>query len=165
MSKIRFILCIFLLVVAFPLINLQAQNDSDWKKQLKEIQQNEMLRDKGYPQLVSYAVQGEVKTVDEMKRLKKKLLSQTDNYLPVVNKENECVELLNLKEIQKTRGKENVSATIKSLSEYFDHVIQQGMRTVKLTWKLHSKTYESLCVVSDNGIVYDHIIMNLMIVS
>lgn len=71
MSKIRFILCIFLLVVAFPLINLQAQNDSDWKKQLKEIQQNEMLRDKGYPQLVSYALQGEVKTVDEMKRLKK----------------------------------------------------------------------------------------------
>ena len=58
MSKIRFILCIFLLVVAFPLINLQAQNDSDWKKQLKEIQQNEMLRDKGYPQLVSYALQG-----------------------------------------------------------------------------------------------------------
>ena len=117
MSKIRFILCIFLLVVAFPLINLQAQNDSDWKKQLKEIQQNEMLRDKGYPQLVSYALQGEVKTVDEMKRLKKKLLSQTDNYLPVVNKENECVELLNLKEIQKIRGNENVSATIKSLSE------------------------------------------------
>ena len=40
MSKIRFILCIFLLVVAFPLINLQAQNDSDWKKQLKEIRKN-----------------------------------------------------------------------------------------------------------------------------
>ena len=144
MSKIRFILCIFLLVVAFPLINLQAQNDSDWKKQLKEIQQNEMLRDKGYPQLVSYALQGEVKTVDEMKRLKKKLLSQTDNKLPVVNKENECVELLKLKEIQKIRGKENVSATIKSLSEYFDQVVLKGMRTVKLTWKLQSKTYRSL---------------------
>lgn len=55
----------------FSFNKFASANDSDWKKQLKEIQQNEMLRDKGYPQLVSYALQGEVKTVDEMKRLKK----------------------------------------------------------------------------------------------
>lgn len=164
MLKLVLVTNIILMIwMTSPLSEVQARSDDNWKKQLEGIQLNETLKEKGYPQLISYIYLSEVKTADEVKQLKEKLLSHKDNYLPLVHEDNGKVELLTLQEIQKTQGEENVSAAMKSLSEFFDHVIQPGVHTVKLTWKLRSKTYESLCVVSDEGILYDSIITNLMI--
>lgn len=164
MKRKIFIVLTLLLIVAVPSFGEEVQRDCNWKKQLEEIKQNEILKDKGYPQLVKYIYQGEVNTMDEVKHLKEQLLSYTDNYLPVSSKDNNSVKLLNLQEIQQTEGEDAVTASVKSLTEYLDYVIQTGVHTVKLTWEFQAKTYESLCVVSDNGIVYDPIIINLMVV-
>lgn len=164
MKRKIFIVLTLLLIVAVPSFGEEVQRDCNWKKQLEEIKQNEILKDKGYPQLVKYIYQGEVNTMDEVKHLKEQLLSYTDNYLPVSSKDNNSVKLLNLQEIQQTEGEDAVAASVKSLTEYLNYVIQTGVHTVKLTWEFQAKTYESLCVVSDNGIVYDPIIVNLMVV-
>lgn len=164
MKRKIFVVLTVLLIVAVSSFGEEVQRDCNWKKQLEEIKQNEILKDKGYPQLVKYIYQDEVKTMDEVKHLKEQLLSYTDNYLPISSKDNNSVKLLNLQEIQQTEGEGAVAASVKSLTEYLDYVIQTGVHTVKLSWEFQAKTYESLCVVSDNGIVYDPIIINLMVV-
>lgn len=163
MKKRMFIVWALLLIVVFPSLGEVLHSTGDWKQQLEEIKRNKMLKEKEYPQLVQYAYQGEVQSMDEAKRIKEKLLSYTDNYLPFFSKDSISMRLLNLNEIQKIEGNDAVTASVKSLSEYLDRVIQPGIHLVRLTWEFHSKTYESLCVVSDNRIVYDPIITNLMI--
>ncbi len=164
MKRKIFIVLTLLLIVAVPSFGEEVQRDCNWKKQLEEIKKNEILKDKGYPQLVKYTYQDEVKTMDEVEQLKEQLLSYTDNYLPVSSKDNTSVRLLNLEEIQQTEGESTVATSVKSLTEYLNYVIQTGVHTVKLTWEFQAKTYESLCVVSNNGIVYDPVVMNLMII-
>lgn len=163
MKRMIFIIGALLLIATLPSLGERTQTDYNWKKQLEGIKRNEVLKDKEYPLLVKYAYIEELKTVDDVKQLKEKLLSYTNNYLPVFSKGNSSVRLLTLKEILQTEGENTVAASVKSLTEYLNHVIRIGMHTVKLTWNLNAKTYESLCVVSNNGVVYDHIIMNLMI--
>lgn len=165
MKKKNYMLCAFMLMMVSLLsINLQAQDTNGWKKQLERLQQNKKLQEKGYPQLVSYVYQSDIKTAADVKKLKEQLLSDTKNYFPIADEASGSIKLVTLKEIQKMKGKEYVDETVQSLSEFFDNMIQPGMSTVKLTWKLGDKTYESVCVVSDYEVVYDHLVMNMMMV-
>ena len=70
MKRKIFIVLTLLLIVAVPSFGEEVQRDCNWKKQLEEIKKNEILKDKGYPQLVKYTYQDEVKTMDEVKQLK-----------------------------------------------------------------------------------------------
>lgn len=162
MSRIIFVFYVFLFTFVSSTFSIYAQNNNGWKKQLEEIRQNEILKDKKYPQLVSYKCCGKIETKSEVEKIKKQLLSYTDNYLPVFNKDNKSIELLNLEEIQKRESEEDIKVSVKLITDYLNHIIQPGMAIVQLTWRSHFKIYKSLCIVSDDTIVYDHVIMNLM---
>lgn len=36
------------------------------------------------------------------------------------------------------------------------------MQVVELTWEYDGKAYNTLCVVSDDGVVYDNVIVNIV---
>lgn len=156
--KAKIICWLLALVGVIPVVSVQA--DNVWQQQLEAIKENTIATDK-YPKLISYSNIGEIRNENDLKELKNILLSD-DTYFPV-EKDGRYI-LLNIKEIRRSDGDENVQMAIKNLSSYFDKVVCIGLSTVELEWECSNKIYKNICVVSaEKGIIYDSIILNIFV--
>ena len=100
--------------------------------------------------MLKYIYVAEINTDTEIEILKKKLLSK-DNYIPFDD------NYVKMKDIQHV---DIVRHYLNRASQYFDAKFCCGMGQVKLLWKYSNMEFESICVVGDDGIIFDHILMN-----
>ncbi len=173
MNSVKFLVVLFLLVG--NMATLEAQNkraSSDkgkqlWKQQVEMIKSREKVSGEqaakvaNLPQLVDYKYRGKIKTAEDVKEVKAQLMSD-DSYFPVSGEGNADMKLMMLKEIKAGKSKKDVETFSTSLAETLNQLIQVGSGKVELEWKYGAKTFKTLCVVSEKGIVYDNIIVNLL---
>ena len=139
-----------------------------WRHQLDLIKErNQSINDStkvgmDIPQLLNYKYLDEIKTVNDLSRIKKVLL--TDNsYLPLSI--SGVIKVVTFKELRSIKGENDFSDIHSNMQQLLDNTIHIGYSKVELTWKYHSLMFKTICIVSDNGIIYDNIITNIMPIS
>ena len=160
--KKMFSLLVSMALMHFFTLEIQAQSDSIsvWKMQLNAIQQNAQQMDElNYPLLQSYEYVEEIRTADEVEKLKNKLFAP-DSYS--LFDESGKRKFFKLKDIQQSYP-EQYDRSVKPLFAYVNGVIVPPVQLIKLTWDFNAKKYETLMVASDQGILYDPIISNMLL--
>lgn len=140
--KLKIILFLFLI----SCVTLQAQNPK-WEEQLDAIMVTSNIDSLV---LLKYIYVGEVNTDTEVENMKKILLSK-ENYIPFDG------DYLKMKDI---KYKSLVQHYLNKTSQYFDMKFSCRMEQVKLLWKYGNMKFESICVIGDDSIIFDHILMN-----
>lgn len=154
---------LILLLVGISSNKLKAQNDSIptfFREWLTSGQRAQKMKELSLPLLVSYEYISNITTTTEKEQLID-TLSSPENYYPMNNGTMEHPQYVIRK---RTSIQQNDSIAHSLISNYLTRKIVLPVKKIKLTWKDHAKTYETLCLVSNKEFIYDSIIDNVLLI-
>lgn len=143
-----------------------------WKQQLDLVKSSapkviskSLFINKSELTLLNYKHIGRIATKSEIEQLKAAMLS-SNAYFPFYDVANSMIKIKTCKDISLTRGTDGITYSIKSLENCLDTTLRIGMEKVELEWMCGSEVFNTICVVSSqNGIVYDNIISNVLCIN
>lgn len=115
-------------------------------------------------QLKEYKNIGVITTEKELDQLKSVILSN-ESYFPYYDTENSNISLLTWSEIECKKQNEKTQYSKSDLETFLNTVLKVGMNKMELTWECNSKTYKTICITSNEDIIYDNVIMNILCIS
>ena len=140
-----------------------AINKNDWKEQLNYLVDNDIpfLKDNGI-KLLGYKAVTAINSKRKRHTAKFEIL-QEDSYVPVYTEEVNKIFLTPIRDIP---IKYKTQFTFENLKYYLSNKIDNSdLKKIVLNWQYKGSKFSSICLVSDReGIVYDNIITNIIIV-
>lgn len=158
-----FLLLVSMLLMHFFTLEMQAQSDSIptfFREWLTSGQRAQKMKELSLPLLVSYEYISNITTTTEKEQLID-TLSSPENYYPMNNGTMKHPQYVIRK---RTSIQQNDSIAHSLISNYLTRKIVLPVKKIKLTWKDHTKTYETLCIVSNKEFIYDSIIANVLLI-
>lgn len=147
------------------------QNELTLKQKLINIQNSgkdvitrSLYASKSQLQLKEYKNMGTITSDRELDQLKSELLSDK-GYFPYYDIAKENIVLLTWPEIEGDKQNIEIRYSKSDLREFLNKRIKVGMNKMELTWECNSKIYKTNCITSDEEIVYDNIITNILCIS
>ena len=150
--KSKLLIIIIFLVVT---VCVQAQMPMPkWQEQLESINKRRAIRDLS---VQDYIYMGKAMTEADIETLKKSFLSG-DNYMPFYTE-----EVLSFKKMKEKEAGLLINYR-EYISNFFDDKVRPGVEVVKIVWKYGELTFPGLCLVTEEGYLLDHVMLNIMIV-
>ncbi len=149
----------------------QQNENLTWEQQLelirqrgKEVMTRSRFIHKSQLQLNEYKSLGKIDNTLDLHQVQSTITSN-NSYIPYYDIEKKEIQLLNWDDLEKVRQYDNIVYSKQKLSEFIHNNIQIGMEKIQLTWECGSKICKTICIVSDQGIVYDNVISNIICIS